>query len=156
VLEDSTDLPPEKIAVAFNGGRAAWRTQVVEVHPSLDLALIRAIAPGHVFPVPEVVLAPSAAVGDPVALVGYPAASPGTQTANWQRDGLRATTVRGTILSVAETRMEIDGYGASGSNGSPVFNTAGQVIGLIFGARPESRTLPAIPATALKPWMPAR
>ena len=59
-------------------------------------------------------------------------------------------------MSVAETRMEIDGYGASGSNGSPVFNTAGQVLGLIFGVRPESRTLPAIPATALKPWMPER
>jgi S1-C subfamily serine protease len=156
VLEDSTDLPPERIAVAFNGGTTAWRTQVVEVHSSLDLALIRAIAPGHVFPAAEVVLTSGVAVGDPVALVGYPAPSPGTQAANWQRDGLKATTVRGTILSVAETRLEVDGYGASGSNGSPVFNAAGQVIGLVFGARPESRTLPAIPASALKPWMPAR
>src|SRR6185503_6097098 len=44
VLEDTTDLPPERIAVAFNGGTSAWRTQVVEVHPSLDLALVRAVA----------------------------------------------------------------------------------------------------------------
>jgi S1-C subfamily serine protease len=156
VLEDTTDLPPERITVAFNGGTSAWRTQVVEVHPSLDLALIQAIAPGHVFPAAEVVLTPSAAPGAPVALVGYPAGSPGTPAANWQRDGLKATIARGTILSVAEARLEIDGYGASSANGSPVFNTAGQVIGVLVAIKPDNRTLQAVPASALKAWMTPR
>ena len=155
VLEDTTDLPPERIAVAFNGGTSAWRTQVVEVHPSLDLALVRAVAPGHVFPAAEIALTPSATLGEPVALVGYPAGTPGATAANWQRDGLKATIARGTILSVAETRLEIDGYGASIANGSPVFNTAGQVIGVLLGGAPQGggRKIYAVPASALRGWM---
>ena len=89
-------------------------------------------------------------------MVGYPAVPPGTPAANWQRDGLKATITRGTVLSVAETRLEIDGYGASGANGSPVFNIAGQVIGVLVAMKPDNRTLQAVPASALKAWMAAR
>jgi S1-C subfamily serine protease len=148
VLEDSTDLPPERIAVAFNGGRAAWSAAVVEVHPSADLALLRAVVRGQVIPVPEVEVTITPASGDPVVVVGFPAVSP----ANWQRQGLQAAATRGTMLSAAELELEIDGYGAPGASGSPVFNTAGQVIGMLFDVT-ANRTLQAVPASAFKPWM---
>lgn len=154
VMRDSTGLAPRRIAVAFNRGKLAWRARLIGLHGSADLALLRVLAWGYVFPVQEVGVAASPEPGEPVAVLGFPHGL-GLQGANWQRDGLRASTTTGTISAVTQDRLQIDGYGAPGASGSPVFNTAGQVIGVLFGGAPEGggRMIYAVPAAALSAWI---
>jgi S1-C subfamily serine protease len=33
----------------------------------------------------------------------------------------------------------VDGYGAEGASGSPIFDEAGAVVGILYGGAPESR-----------------
>ena len=154
VLRDSTGLPPERIAVVFNGGKQAWRARTVDEHGKADLALLRVLAWGHVFAVQEIGTGAAPAAGEPVAVLGFPHGLD-LQGNDWQRDGLRVSTTTGTISAVAPDRLQIDGYGAPGASGSPVFNAGGQVIGVLFGGEPDSggRMIYAVPASALARWI---
>ena len=149
-LLDSTGAPAERIAVGFNGGAQAWRARVIAEEPATGLALIRVLAWGHVFPVAEV--RDSAAVaGQPVVVFGFPD-GPDQGGANWQRDGLRASVMTGTLSAATEKKLEIEGYGASAWIGSPVFNTTGQMIGVIVAGE-SSGKLSAVPASQLRGWI---
>jgi len=150
-LLDSTGAPAERIAVGFNGGSQGWRARVIAEEIATGLALVRVIAWGHVFPVAEV--RDSAAVtGQPVIVFGFPE-GPDQGGPNWQRDGLRATVTVGTLSAVNEKRLELDGYGATGWVGSPVFNAEGQLIGVIATGEGGSARLSAIPVSAIRGWM---
>lgn len=154
VMRDSTGTAPERIAVAFNGRKQAWRARLLAQHGSADLALLRVLAWGYVFPVQEVGVTAAAQPGEPVVVLGFPHGLD-LQNERWQRDGLRASTTTGTVSAVTQDRLQIDGYGAPGASGSPVFNTAGQVIGILFGGAPESggRMIYAVPSAALSAWI---
>lgn len=153
VLRDSTGLPPERIAVGFNGGRQTWRARLIDLHGTADLALIRVMAWGYVFAVKEIGVGATPQAGEPVAVLGFPHGM--DLQADAQRDGFRASTTTGTIAAVTPDRLQIDGYGAPGASGSPVFNMAGQVIGVLFGGEPESggRMIYAVPVAALSGWI---
>lgn len=152
-LLEASGQAPERIAVAFNGGRNAWRARLLAVHDSADLALIRVLAWNQVFPVKEIGFEAAPEAGEPAVLLGFPLGLD-TQGGDWQRQGLRASTTTGTIAAVGADRIQIDGYGASGASGSPVFNAAGQVIGVLYGGERESsgRIVYAVPASALRRW----
>lgn len=154
VMRDSTGLAPARVAVAFNGTKQAWRARLVDVHGTADVALVRVIAWGYVFPVKSVGLAATPQAGDPVAVLGFPLGLE-PQATTWQRDGLRSSTSTGTVAAVTPDRLQIDGYGAPGASGSPVFNAAGEVIGVLFGGEPGSggRMVYAAPASALGRWI---
>ncbi len=153
VVTDGAGGAPGRIAVGFNGGTVSWRARLLALHGAADLALLRVVAWGHVFPVEELNLAPEPKAGEPVVLLGFPLGLD-TQGGDWRRDGLRASTTTGTVASVAPDRIQIDGYGAAGASGSPVFNTRGQVIGVLFGGERDSggRIIYAVPASALAAW----
>ncbi len=154
LMRDSTGSAPQRIAVAFNGGKLAWRARLLDQHGSADIALLRVLAWGYVFPVKEVGVAAAAQPGEPVVVLGFPHGLD-LQGERWRRDGLRASTTTGTVSAVAQERLQIDGYGAPGASGSPVFNTVGQVIGVLSGGAPESggRMIYAVPAAALSAWI---
>lgn len=153
ILQTSSGLEPERIAVVFNGGRQAWRGRVVARHGSADLALVRVLAWGHVFPVNKVNPDATARPGEPVAMLGFPHGLD-LQEGDWRQQGLRSSTTTGTMSAVSAERLQIDGYGAPGGSGSPIFNAAGEVIGVLSGGAPESggRMIYAVPASALKVW----
>jgi pSer/pThr/pTyr-binding forkhead associated (FHA) protein/S1-C subfamily serine protease len=154
VLHDSTGLPPERVAVVFNGGKQAWRARVVDEQRAADLALLRVLAWGHVFAVREIGTEATPAAGEPVVVLGFPHGLD-LQDNDWQRQGLRVSTTTGTVSAVAQDRLQIDGYGAPGASGSPVFNAGGQVIGVLFGGEPASggRMIYAVPSSALARWI---
>jgi hypothetical protein len=146
-LVDSTGGPAERVSVGFNGGTQAWRARVIAEHTSIGLVLLRVLAWGHVFPVAEV-RDSTPATGEPVVTFGFSE----NLEPNWQRDGLRASALTGTLTSASERRLEIEGYGADSRPGSPVFDAAGQVIGVLLAAKPGATLLSAAPASALRPW----
>ncbi|HKP28685.1 MAG TPA: serine protease, partial [Gemmatimonadales bacterium] len=150
-LLDSTGAPAERIAVGFNGSNQGWRARVIAEQPATGLALLRVLAWGHVFPVAEV--RDSVAVtGQPVIVFGFPE-GPEQGGPTWQRDGLRASVITGTLTAASEKRLEIEGYGVTGWVGSPVFNAAGQLIGVIATGEGGSAPLSAIPTSAIRGWM---
>jgi pSer/pThr/pTyr-binding forkhead associated (FHA) protein/S1-C subfamily serine protease len=150
VLLDSTGQPPTRIAVAFNGGKLAWRARLTATHRSADVALIRVLAWGHVFPLRAVNLNPAPTAGEPVAIMGFPG-GPNAGGGNWTERGLKVLTSKGTVASVSGSLVVIDGYGAPAAGGSPVFNSAGEVVGIISG-EPASRLLQAVSASELRVW----
>jgi len=148
ILVDSAGRPAERIAVGFNGGAQAWRARVIAEQAATGLALLRVSAWGHVFPVAEP--RDSGLVnGESVVVFGFAADLGET----WQRDGLRASVLTGTLVGSGGDRLVIDGYGAPAWTGSAVFNATGQLIGVMSDTDTTSRLLRAIPASAIRAWM---
>jgi pSer/pThr/pTyr-binding forkhead associated (FHA) protein/S1-C subfamily serine protease len=149
-LLDGAGQAPTRIAVAFNGGKLAWRARLTATHRSADLALIRVLAWGHVFPLRALNLSPAPTAGEPVAIMGFPG-GPNAGGGNWTERGLKVLTSKGTVESVSGSQLVIDGYGAPAAGGSPVFNSAGEVVGIISG-EPASRLLQAVSTSELRVW----
>ena len=59
----------------------------------------------------------------------------------------RSTLVAGTLSKSLSDVLQIDAYAGQGSSGSPVFNSAGSVIGVVYGGARESagRIVYAVP-----------
>jgi putative serine protease PepD len=74
--------------------------------------------------------------GDPVAIIGFPLGvelpsdrQPGRQVA-------RTSLTAGTVSKVLRDLVQVDGYGAEGSSGSPIFDRAGNVVAILYGGQP--------------------
>ena len=149
ILVDSAGTPAERIAVGFNGGTQGWRAKVISEDASTGLALVQVMAWGHVFPVAEV-RDTGVVNGESVVVFGFSAADLGE---TWQRDGLRASVLTGTLVGSGGDRLVIDGYGAPAWTGSAVFNATGELIGVMSDTDTTSGLLRAIPASAIRRWM---
>jgi serine protease Do len=125
----------------------ARRARLAAVHDSADVALLRVIA-GPLPTVTAVRADTSLQAGDPVALIGFPLGLDLPMGGDWRTVGLTASTTTGTLARLLPDRLQIDGYGAAGASGSPVFNAAGEVVGVLYGGERESggRIVYAVPA----------
>jgi len=97
--------------------------------------------------------------GAPAALIGFPR---GTQLALDPYGIVRTTMFAGVIAKATSEWIQFAGSTDAGSSGSPVFDAAGAVIGIHYGAfaapGSESGTLPlgfAIPIGRARRWLPA-
>jgi len=96
--------------------------------------------------------------GAPAALIGFPR---GTQLAFDPSGFVRTTMFAGIVAKATSEWIQFGGPSASGSSGSPVFNAAGQVIALHYGALSDSATGEgaaglgfAIPIARARKWLP--
>lgn len=146
-VTSATGGPPDSLGVVLNLGRIARRARLAAVHDSADVALLRVIA-GPLPAVTAVRADTSLRAGDPVALIGFPLGLDLPMGGDWRRVGLTASTTTGTLARLLPDRLQIDGYGATGASGSPVFNAAGEVVGVLYGGERESggRIVYAVPA----------
>ncbi len=149
----------QRIAVAFEGTQGRWMPATIEYVSTTDeLALLR-IARRGPFPVVSGIAqdASASALGEPVALLGYPL---GTSLVGMKGDIDRsrptATLGFGTVSKVLDDTIQLDAYAAQGSSGSPVFDARGLVVGVVFGGASESngRIVYAVPASALIRQLP--
>ena len=149
----------QRVAVAFDGTRAAWLTATIEyVSETDELALLRLVRPGS-FPTVSGIAREGSALrlGAPVAILGYPL---GTATAgmNANIDSLRpvATLAVGTVSKMVEETLQLDIFAAQGSSGSPVFDARGLVVGVLYGAAAESggRIVYSVPSARLVQQLP--
>jgi S1-C subfamily serine protease len=147
---DSAGRPAAKLGVLFNGSNQNFRAELAGTADSADLALLVVrVARG----VPVVrTLGTGAYRGEPVAMLGFPFGFDFQLGGDWRRVGVRVSRFTGTVRAVGRDRLEIDGYGVSGSSGSPMFNGAGEVTGIVFGGDPASggRTVYAVPVRILE------
>jgi pSer/pThr/pTyr-binding forkhead associated (FHA) protein/S1-C subfamily serine protease len=96
--------------------------------------------------------------GAPAALIGFPR---GTQLAFDPTGYVRTTMFAGIVAKATSEWIQFGGPSASGSSGSPVFNAAGQVIAVHYGALADSAPeggAPglgfAIPIGRARRWLP--
>lgn len=153
LVMDSAGNPAVRLGAIFNRTAQNFRAALVAVSDSADLALIRVRVRGGV---PDALpLATGVATGDPVAALGYPFGFDFPMGGDWRQVGVSAATFSGTVTRAAGGTLEIDGYGATGSSGSPLLDGTGAVVGVIYGGDPRShgRVLYAVPAAELAALM---
>lgn len=141
-----------RIAVQFSGSRQVWPARVAAVSDSVDLAVLR--VRGVVGGVPRVealnARPDTLRSGSPVTLMGFPLGGDEYASAA-DRPAPVPLVSAGVIVRTGPDRMEIQGYGAEGASGSPVFDGDGEVVAVLFGGRsdPGGRTVVAIPIDAV-------
>jgi S1-C subfamily serine protease len=150
VLGSDPSRPPRRVAVQFSDSDQVWPARLVGAFQNADLAVIKVdnIA-GSVPVVQGLNLRPdSLAAGAPVVLIGFPHGGDGG-TPNGASQLARPVVGSGAITRVTASRLELEGYGASGASGSPVFDANGDVVGVLFGGRAAAaggQTVYAVPA----------
>jgi S1-C subfamily serine protease len=146
LIEDSAGTRPIELAIVFNFTGQAFRASVVAVHDSADLALLVTRIRGGV---PTVAGIADPIAGKPVAMLGFPYGL--DSLGNWRETGAEATTSIGTVVGLGPEQLEVDGYGTHGSSGSPMFESGGKVVGVVFGGvAGVDRRLVAVPARRIR------
>lgn len=150
LVADASGVRAGRLGIIFNGSNQNFRAELVALADAADLALLSVRVRGGV-PVVRGIGAPPKR-GDPVAILGFPFGFDFPMGADWRSRGVSLTRFAGTIRAARADALEIDAYGASGSSGSPVFNAAGEVAGVIYGGDPGAggRIVFAVPATVVE------
>lgn len=159
VVQGPDGARARRVAVVFEGTRGAWIPATIErVSATDELAFLRLGAPGPHPAVSGVARdGVASALGDPVAILGYPL---GTATAGMDGDIDRlrptATLGFGTVSKVLDETLQLDAFAARGSSGSPVLDARGLVVGVVYGGAAESggRIVYAVPGARLAAQLP--
>jgi S1-C subfamily serine protease len=145
---------PARLGIIFHGSSQNFRAVPLARSAAADLALLTVRVRGGVPVVRGLGLLP--APGDPVAVLGYPFGFADPPRGDWRTAGVSVSGLAGTVRASGPDRVEIEAFGTSGSSGSPVFNTAGEVVAVVFGGDPAAfgRILYAVPAGVIETLFP--
>lgn len=148
-MRDAAGNPPSRLAVTFNGSAGVYRARFLAAADTVDLAVIRVVG-RYARAVAGFGSGDNLSPGDPVALLGFPMGLDLPMGGDWRQVGVTASTSTGTVARLVGGSIQIDGYGAAGASGSPVFDREGLVIGVLSGGEPDSggRIIYAVPAGA--------
>jgi S1-C subfamily serine protease len=147
---------PRRIGVIFSGSTQMFQGEMLGVSPNADVGVLRVRIKGGT---PRVVgIARSrqgVERGDPVAIIGYPLGFDLPMEAQGQRPIAEPTLTVGTVSKVLTSVVQVDGYGAPGSSGSPIFDREGKVIAVLYGGQGESqgKIIFAVPASAVSDYL---
>jgi len=138
---------PRRLAVQFANSPQVWVARALGASSDADLAALR--VEGIVGSVPAVPLPDSVQTrpGDPVALIGFPLGGALPMRSQDEENLVRTTLTAGTVSKAIANLIQIDGYGAPGASGSPIFDAEGALLGVLYGGEPGSngRIVYAVP-----------
>jgi S1-C subfamily serine protease len=146
VVIDSTGNHSKRIVIKFADTDTWHVARIVRSFPvgGADLALLQIEDPGQYPIVKGVAPVVSVPVGGTIASLGYPL---GTDT---PMDGAvaRTTLTPGTVSKSIADVVQISSFATHGSSGSPVFDSHGDVIGVIYAGPKEAqgRIVYAVPS----------
>jgi S1-C subfamily serine protease len=138
-----------RIGVKFADSDQTYPARVLALSSEADVAVVKVDVRGGTPTIGELDARGTVKPGDPVAIIGFPL---GVDLPMDQRGGrtvARTTLTAGTVSKVLADRLQVDGYGAEGSSGSPILSRDGRVIGVLFGGQPgtEGRIVFGVPAS---------
>jgi S1-C subfamily serine protease len=152
VLGPEGNRQPRQLAVRFTHSDQTWPATFLGASPDRDVAAIRVerirgAVPA--LPVPEG--APAVAPGDPVATIGFPFGTDLPMGTAPEGNIVRATLTAGLISKVLPNDLQIDGFGAQGASGSPVFDRRGNLIGVLYAGQPgtNGRIVYVVPVSSV-------
>src|SRR2546427_4558968 len=153
LVGDDGNRQPRPIAIEFSGSRQWFPGRLVGVADSADGAVVKVEIRGGT---PRVAgfagEARALARGDPVAIIGYPLGED-LPMEHAGESGVIAdpTLTVGTVSKALANLVQVDGYGAPGSSGSPIFDRTGRVAAVLYGGNRESqgKIIYAVPASAI-------
>jgi len=131
VVVDSEGGAANRLGLVFNGTAQNFPATIERTHPSADLALLRVVIRGGTPVVRGVGAGPTP--GEPVGTITFPGELDLSPGAAWRKVGVAASSFSAIVTAVEGGRLQLDGYGAVGMSGSPVFRSDGMVVGVIFG-----------------------
>jgi hypothetical protein len=134
------DRQPLGIAVKFSGSKQWFQGRVLGLSDSADVGVITVDIRGGT---PRVAGFADAAQdpqrGDPVAIIGYPLGEDLPMESHDRTTIADPTLTVGTVSKVLGALVQVDGYGAPGSSGSPIFGRDGRVVAMLYGGNRESQ-----------------
>jgi len=155
--EDGTRTP-RRIGVIFSGSTQMFQGEMVGVSPDADVGVLRVRIKGGTPRVTGLARNRQGIErGDPVAIIGYPLGFDLPMEAQGQRPIAEPTLTVGTVSKALTAVVQVDGYGAPGSSGSPIFDRDGKVIAVLYGGERESqgKIIFAVPAYLVADYLKA-
>ena len=157
VVRAESGRPASRLAVKFANTSIWISAHLVRISDTDDLALIQLDSVGK-FPVVGGVSRTGALaqVGAPIAQIGYPHANDAPMQGKGGLNFTASTTMAGGHVSKRlDDVLQIDSYAGHGASGSPVFNTLGHVVGVVYGGVRESngRIVLAVPSQRLAAFL---
>ncbi len=131
IRTESGEPLPTRIAVQFSDSPQVWPARLVAESQEVDLAAIRVENIEGAIPVVRGLNSrpDTLGTGIPVASLGFPLGG-GVEGSG----GIARPLVTAGVLSVlGPVQIQVHGYGDVGASGSPVFDAAGEVVGVLFG-----------------------
>jgi S1-C subfamily serine protease len=150
------DRTPRKIAVKFSGSRQWFQGRFIGTADGADIGVLRVIINGGT---PRVLGlqrdAHSLERGDPVAIIGYPLGLDLPMEGQGTDVVASPTLTVGTVSKVLPSVVQVDGYGAPGSSGSPIFDHDGRVVAVLYGGNQESngKIIYAVPVSYVMDYL---
>ena len=147
---------PRRIGVTFSGSRQFFQARMLGVSEEADIAALRVDIRGGTPRIAGLARDPGALqTGDPVAIIGYPLGFELPMDRVGQAAIAAPTLTAGTVSKVLSSLVQVDGYGAPGSAGSPIFDRDGLVVGILYGGQRESqgRIIYAAPASFIADFL---
>lgn len=140
LVGEDGDRTPRRIAVKFSGSRQWFPGRLVGISTEADIGVLKVEVRGGT---------PSVAGlegdrtklqrGDPVAIIGYPLGLDLPMEGQGLYAVAEPTLTVGTVSKVLTSLVQVDGYGAPGSSGSPLFDRDGRVVALLYGGERSSQ-----------------
>jgi S1-C subfamily serine protease len=158
-VRDENGITATRIAVKFSNTREWLPAHIVKLSDvgGEDLALIK-LDRGGPFPVVQGVdsTQTDATEGTSVVTIGFPLGYDTPMEGDGNDFMAKSTLNPGTVGKRTSTVLQIDSYAAHGSSGSPVFNTRGLVVGVVYGGAPEGggRIVYAVPPDRIAAFIP--
>lgn len=146
--DDGTRVP-RRIGVIFSGSTQMFPGEMVGVSPEADVGVLRVRIKGGTPRVSALARSRQGIErGDPIAIIGYPLGFDLPMESQGQRAIAEPTLTVGTVSKALTAVVQVDGYGAPGSSGSPIFDREGKVIAVLYGGQGESqgKIIFAVPA----------
>ncbi len=150
------DRTPRRIAVKFSDSRQWFQGRYVGVSDMADIGVVKVDIRGGTPRVLGLERNPrSLQRGDPVAIIGYPLGLELPMEGQGTDVVASPTLTVGTTSKVLPNVVQVDGYGAPGSSGSPIFDHDGRVVAVLYGGIQESngRIILAVPMSVVADYL---
>jgi S1-C subfamily serine protease/pSer/pThr/pTyr-binding forkhead associated (FHA) protein len=145
VVVDDAGNKATQILVRLTGNSGQRRAHVVRVlDDSADLALIQIEGVGDYPVVRGIANTVDAETGSSIVTLGFPLGS----DLPMEGANVEPTLTMGVVGKSLKNLLQIDSWASNGASGSPIFDTHGHVIGVIWGGEKntQGRVVYAVPA----------